>query len=252
MSGFVPDEQQLFQGGSIAALSAVVGSFLAVVVMRSAMGKQWWAGRSRCDGCDAVLGWNELVPVFGYLAARGRCQNCGMAIPRACLAVEVAGVVGALMAWWRFEGLELAFALLLGWQLLLLATFDALTGRLPRALNFGLGLSGLLAQVVLFGDWLLPLVGVAIAGAMLMLIAWLYQRVRGREGLGLGDIMLLAGAGSWLGPERIAPALLIGAIVGLGCWWLGSRRPHSPSDAELIPFAPALAAGIWISFLYVT
>ena len=156
------------------------------------------------------------------------------------------------MAWWRFEGLELAFALLLGWQLLLLATFDALTGRLPRALNFGLGLSGLLAQVVLYGDWLPPIVGAGFAGTMLVLIAWFYRRMRGREGLGFGDILLLTGAGAWLGLERIAPALLIGAIVGLGHWWLKSRRLHLPSDAELIQFAPALAVGIWVSFLYVT
>jgi leader peptidase (prepilin peptidase)/N-methyltransferase len=145
------------------------------------------------------------------------------------------GVVGAMLAW----------------QLLLVAALDAEHFWLPRLLTLPLVASGLLAAAAR-GLAVLQhhAIGAAAGFAILWLIAWVYRRLRGRDGLGGGDAYLLAGGGAWLGWAALPTVLVWGAGLGLGAALLAAliRRPLRADQP--IPFGVPLALGIWLTWLY--
>jgi leader peptidase (prepilin peptidase)/N-methyltransferase len=133
--------------------------------------------------------------------------------------------------------------------LLALALIDLRSWRLPDMLTLPLIAFGLAAA------WfdLLPeidlsdaLLGAAAGYLVLAGIAWLYRRLRQREGLGLGDAKLLAAAGAWLGPASLAWVILLAAPLGL-ILALARRTPLKGDSA--VPFGPPLALAFWLLFL---
>ena len=85
------------------------------------------------------------------------------------------------------------------------------------------------------------LIGSAAGFLSFALIAWLYRRLRGRDGLGLGDAKLLAGAGAWAGWQALPSVVLIGSVAALA--WVLARRPDPNRP---LPFGPFLALGFWL------
>lgn len=146
--------------------------------------------------------------------------------------------------------------LILGWTLLVLAIVDARTFMLPDCLTLPLIAAGIL-QAILFailggGSVLAALVesgmAAAVAYAFMAVIAIAFRRLRGREGLGLGDAKLFAAAGAWLGLPSLPSVLLIGAVSALAITILLARG--RPDRTLPLPFGPYLAAGTWITGLY--
>lgn len=205
---------------------------------------EWATARSRCPACGTTLAWYDLVPIWSFLLLRGRCRLCRARIDPAELGVELAALVPAVLAVALLEPLAAFLAACVGWILLAAALVDRRTLLLPDLLTLPLLAAGLL------GAWAglapaSPLGG--LAGALLgfagtALIGELYHRLRGREGLGLGDAKLLAAAGAWLGPAPLPLVLLVGAASALlAALATGAhRRPDEP-----IPFGPWLALGFW-------
>lgn len=136
---------------------------------------------------------------------------------------------------------------LLGVVLVALAAIDARTRTLPDALTLPLAISGL---VLAPHHAVLAHVMAALAcyGAMAAL-AWLYERARGRPGLGLGDAKMLAAGGAWLGPDGVPAALLIACALALLGAALLEARGRIDRESR-IPFGPFLAAGIWSAWLF--
>jgi len=85
------------------------------------------------------------------------------------------------------------------------------------------------------------LIGSAAGFLSFAVIAWAYRRLRGRDGLGLGDAKLLAGAGAWAGWQALPSVVLVGSVAALA--WVAVRRPD---PSRPIPFGPALALGFWL------
>lgn len=201
--------------GAIAGL--VTGSFLATLVVRWPRGQNL-SGRSACDHCGTRLRAVDLIPLLSFAVHRGRCHACAAPIDRHHPWIEAAcGLAGAL-AFWAEPSLHGFAGAIFGWILITLIVLDAEHYWLPDALTLSLLALGLwLGQGVLADR----LIGAAAGGGVFLLLAWGYQALRGREGLGLGDVKLIAALGAWLGWQMLPPLILVAAIIGL--LWAGGR-----------------------------
>lgn len=221
-----------------ALLGLVAGSFLATLVIRWPEGQQL-SGRSRCDSCGAVVAWVDLVPLLGWLALKGRCRACGAAIdPRHPLFEIMAAAIG-LLAMLAVPGPQGLWGAVLGWVLLALLALDLQHYWLPDRLTLpllALGLAG--------GMGTLPerLLGAATGGGGLLLLALLYRWLRGREGLGLGDVKLMAALGAWLSLGLLGPLLLAASVAGLAFAAVARWRRTAEDGAVMrVPFGACLA-----------
>lgn len=223
-------------------LGLVAGSFLATLVIRWPQGKGL-GGRSSCDSCGTALAARDLVPLLSFAAARGRCRHCGAAIPSQHLQLELtAGAVGALALFVAPGPVGLAGALF-GWLLLALLALDLDHFWLPDRLTFPLLALGL---VLGNGTPTQRIVGALVGGGGFLLLALAYRRLRGREGLGLGDAKLMAGLGAWLSPAMIGPLILLSALAGLAFAFVRARRSGGAAGmgkamTVRVPFGACLA-----------
>lgn len=229
----------------------LVGSFLGLVSLRLPRGEGFVGGRSRCRGCDRPLGPWRLIPLLSYVISRGRCAGCGAAIPVRYPAMEAAcaaiGVCAALTQPTVAAGLLTA---LLGWQLLLIAVVDGENFWLPDALTLPLLGTGVVAAVVLDRLSLVDSVaGAAVGFGGLWLIGRAYRRVRGRDGLGGGDPILLAAGGAWVGWIGLPSVLLWAALSGLSVVAARLLTGGRVSGSDRLPFGVFLAAGVWLTWL---
>ena len=240
-------------GGSIFLLVAApfVGSFLGVLVERLPVGRPVVMGRSHCDACGHALGPLELLPVVSWLLSRRRCRHCGARLSLFYPMIELAASLVAAWALVVVPWPPAAAPAGLGWVLLALPEIALRHLILPDVLTLPLMLAGLVLAAFTPQMQLADhLVGAVAGFLVLWLVATLYRRLRGREGLGLGDAKLFAAAGAWVGWQGLASVLLIGAVGGL-LWAIAAvavgrgRAPHEP-----LGFGPFLAAGLWLTWLY--
>jgi leader peptidase (prepilin peptidase) / N-methyltransferase len=238
-------------GWSLLLFAPFVGSFLGTVIRRLPEARPIVAGRSGCEACGARLTPRDLVPLASWLVARGRCRHCGAVLGWFYPGVELAALAVAAIAIVVHAPEQAWLDSLLGWWLLALGWIDLRTWLLPDVLTLPLVVLGLLAALALDPEDLADRAAAAAVGYLtLRTIGWVYERLRGREGLGQGDAKLLAAAGAWLGtaalPQVIllaaASALLSAAALGLA----GTRlRAHTA-----IPFGPFLALATWPIWLF--
>lgn len=228
-----------------------IGSLLGVLITRLPAGEPVAFARSRCPACGRSLTAIDLVPFLSWLILRGRCRSCHTPIGLFYPLIEAAAVAVAVWA-----GLTVPPALLwiscgLGWTLLTLAVIDSQTLLLPDALTLPLLPAGLAAA---YAVSVLPmtdhLIGAAIGGAIPAGLRLLYRRFRGREGLGLGDVKLLAAAGAWVAWQGLVGVILIGSIIALITILAIAAWERRLDHHRLIPFGPFLCFGLWIVWLY--
>jgi len=226
-------------------LGAIVGSFLGALVMRWPRGESVVRGRSKCDGCGRTLGPLELIPIFGALLARGRCRSCGELIDPVHGLMEIGGALIAGFSLLLLPVPAAALFMVAGWLLLALAVLDARHMWLPDALTLPLAALGLT-----LGDWVLPapfgdrMIGAAIGYGGLFLLAIGYRRLRGREGLGLGDAKLLGAIGAWTGWQILPLVLLVASLAGL-LWALALRLTGKAVDGKTpLPFGAFLCLAV--------
>lgn len=229
-----------------AVLGAIVGSFIAALVMRWPRGESVVGGRSRCDSCGETLRATELVPLLSYLVQRGRCRRCGARIDPKHTAIELAGVlIGVVSVLAHPLPLALVTAGF-GWWLLAVAAIDAEEQWLPDALTLPLVLLGLLAARAGFGPPLLDrAIGAGVGGLGLALLAWIYRAARGREGLGGGDPKLLAGIGAWLGVLQLPFVLLGAGLAGLAAVLALAARGQDVGATTRLPLGSLMAVAAW-------
>ncbi len=244
------------------------GSFLNVCIYRVPRDLSIvWPGSS-CPNCGKPIAWYDNLPVLSFLILRGRCRRCAEPIGYRYLAVEMttALLFGFIVARSGFT-LESLKACLFVSILVVLFWTDVEERLLPDEFTLGGTLVGLtLAAFVPIGSELagslIPAAGPRLqsllnsaAGAIVLAVplaglGWLYQRVRRRVGLGLGDVKLLLLIGAFLGVERGLIALMIGSVSGsvVGVTYIFVRR-KDPQTYQL-PFGSFLCAGAVISALW--
>jgi leader peptidase (prepilin peptidase)/N-methyltransferase len=231
------------------------GSFLNVVITRLPRGERIWAGRSHCPQCHAAICWYDNIPLLSYLRLKGRCRSCGAPIPLRYPLVESAAGLLALALWGRFPYSPLLvaygpFAL----ALLALSVIDLECRLLPDAITLpGLGLGLGLALVLPHLSFLGAAVGALLGGLSLYVVGWLYEKIKGRQGLGGGDVKLLAMIGAFLGatalPLVIFLSAALGTVVGLALVLAQGRWRQGQWRSAAIPYGPFLAAGALIYLL---
>ncbi len=232
-------------------VSPFIGSFIGVLIGRLPADNPVVLARSRCETCGKALGPAEMVPLLSYLALRGRCRACGAAIGRFHPMVELAALGIAIWAASLDESVRLWADCVLGWTLLALAWIDVRAMILPDVLTLPLLLAGLAFSLILDPDRIADhALGAAIGWLIFWAVARLYRALRDREGLGGGDMKLLAAAGAWVTWSGLGPVMLIAALIGLAVGLCVRLRGAKPTGATVIPFGAPLALAAWIVWLY--
>lgn len=234
--------------GSLLALvvGLCLGSFATAASARLPSRQPLLNDRSRCPACGTELGVRDLVPLFSWLAARGRCRHCAAAVPLRYPLIEVATALLVLLAYLRFgAGPETLLLAALATALVVLAATDLEHRLIPDAVNAAVALLGLAwiaaRHGAAAGPWIEGLLAALLLGGLALLLRWLFGRLLRRESLGLGDVKLMAAAGLWLGPFGIAPFLLLSGLGGVAlalAWRLATGR-------RAFPFGPCLAVGLY-------
>jgi leader peptidase (prepilin peptidase)/N-methyltransferase len=228
----------------LAGLGACVGSFLNVVIHRLPRKESLLRPGSRCPDCrEPIRPWDN-VPVISWLLLRGRCRACGERISFRYPFVELLTAV-LFMAAGRFiaEPTGLAVALVFATAMIAVTFIDLDHMIIPDVITLPgtlLGLAAAFAGLVV--GPLDALLGVLIGAGGLLFIATGYRAATGREGLGGGDVKLLAMVGAFLGPVGAFLTILIGSVSGtlFATWFM--LRTGKGRTAEL-PFGTFLAPG---------
>lgn len=224
----------------------LIGSFLNVCVYRLPRDLSVVRPRSHCPACDKLIVWYDNIPLVSYLVLAGRCRHCGDRIPLRYPIVELAtGVAFALCV--SKLGLSLAalkFSVFSAIMIALIAT-DIEERILPDEFTLGgtlvglvfarfvpleIGLGGFFVPGTL-GRWVSvadAALAAGVASGSIWLVAWLYQKLRHREGMGLGDVKMIAMIGAFLGLSlallTLVVASLFGSIIGVPFAFFAKRK----------------------------
>lgn len=236
-------------------LAPAVGSFLAVLVDRLPRGEDVLRQPSACRTCGQRLRAWDLVPVLSFVWLRGRCRHCQAALPPGLIYVEILATGAAVLAViaGRAPG-EILLSSLFLWLLLALAACDLRWMRLPDVLvaalfatSLGWASAGALPSVGLEA----ALLGAVLGSGSFWALRLGYQALRGREGLGLGDVKLMAGLGAFAGPWDLALLVLLAALMALAAALMVRWRAASAGPFALmaLPFGTALCGAGFLLWL---
>jgi leader peptidase (prepilin peptidase)/N-methyltransferase len=199
-----------------AVFGLIAGSFCNVVVHRVPRGSSIVKPRSACPRCGTRIAWYENIPVASYLALRGRCSGCRSRISARYPLVEGAGAALAIVAVRRFgPGIDAVFAFAFLMALLVVTLIDWDFRIIPDAISLpfiiiGLAWSLVRADLTLESSALGALVG----GGSLLVIGSLYKLARKTEGIGGGDVKLMAMIGAFVGFKLVLPVILVASFGG--------------------------------------
>ena len=224
----------------MALLGLIAGSFLSVVAHRVPLGESIVAPRSRCPNCGTQIAAYDNVPLFSYLALRGRCRHCDAKVPATYPLLEagLAAVFVAILLRYSDDGIEIALGACLAATLATITLTDLEHRVIPNKVLIVAALVAVGLLVAGDRDALAEhAIAAAIAFAVMFLIAIVYPR-----GMGMGDVKLAGVMGLYLG-KAVAPALLIGFAAGalFGLALIASRGAEARKQA--VPFGPFLALG---------
>ncbi|MDD5761307.1 MAG: prepilin peptidase [bacterium] len=237
-----PSGVVIMTASAVFLLGACIGSFLNVVIHRLPRGESIVSPRSRCPGCGrAIRSW-ENIPMASFIALRGKCAGCGGAISLRYPAVEAltaAGFVAIFLL--GSHGFPLLRDLLFFSLLVPIAFIDIDHRIIPDELSLGGLAAGLFLSFLPGGDWKGSVAGAVLGGGILYATAFLYEKIRGAEGMGGGDIKLLAMIGAFVGWRGTLVTIFFGALLGAVGGMLAMRKGGEGLKTA-VPFGPYLCA----------
>lgn len=232
-------------------LGSIIGSFLNVCIIRVPEGRSIVSPPSHCPTCKSAIRFYDNIPVFSYILLGGKCRGCGERIsPRYPLVEFLTGCLSVLLLLRFGPSLSYVVYLLFVSSLVVITFIDIDHRIIPDkislpAIPIGFALSFLLPEVT----WLQSLIGILVGGGSLLLVAVVYEAITGVEGMGGGDIKLLAMLGAFLGWEgvlfTIMASSLIGSVAGGGYMVLSGKGRKAA-----VPFGPFLSLGAFIYLLW--
>jgi leader peptidase (prepilin peptidase)/N-methyltransferase len=235
----------------VALFGAAIGSFLNVCIWRIPEGNSIVSPPSHCPACGHEIRFYDNIPVVSYLLLGGRCRDCNEKISLRYPLVELITAVMAALLFWKY-GLSLKFlASFLFVAALIVITFIDLDHQIiPDVISLpGIPIFFLAALFVMGLPLLETLLGILIGGGSLYLVAACYELITKREGMGGGDIKLLAMLGAFLGWKSLLFIVMVssflGALVGITLMILKGRDMK-----YAVPFGPflSIAAVAYIFF----
>jgi leader peptidase (prepilin peptidase) / N-methyltransferase len=241
-----------------------IGSFLNVCIHRiPAEQSLVWPG-SRCPRCAVPIAWYDNIPIISWLRLGGRCRACQAPISARYPVIELLAGGLAVLSLARFGVTPWAVvAFAFACALVVVSVIDLDHGIIPDVISLPGILAGLAVSALVPGSVGLwdAFAGAVLGGGVLWAIAAVYQRAAGIEGLGLGDVKLLAMIGAFLGWQSLPAVLLVASITGSlgGIALIASRRGRARARRVLhtlgpgalarhlrrtpLPFGPFLALG---------
>lgn len=221
-------------------LGACLGSFYNVCIYRYIAGESIVTPRSHCPKCSHVLSWWENIPIISYLILRGRCLKCGEKISIKYLVVELIAAIWALGIYLKFGfSIQFFIFLLFGGIFIILSFIDLEIFILPDELTLPGSILAFLSAPLIGVSFKLSFWGAVVGGGFFLLIQQGYKLIKGREGLGTGDIKLMFMIGALLGVSAIPFVVFVGSIMGLlgGLYYL---KKQNQTTQNPIPFGPFL------------
>lgn len=231
-------------------LGACLGSFFNVLIYRLPREESIVRPASRCPACGRPVRAWENVPIVSFLLLRGKCAGCGSGISWRYPVVEAASGVGFLLiAWADGPGFVLLRDLVFFSLLIPIVFIDIDHRIIPDELSLGGLAAGILLSFLPGGDWKGALVGMALGGGILFVTAAVYHKVTGIEGLGGGDIKLLAMIGAFLGWRGALFTIFFGSLLGVAGGLVAMRKGDEGLKTA-IPYGPYLCvAALFARFL---
>jgi len=226
-----------------AALGAIVGSFLNVCIYRLPRGRSIVWPSSACPHCGRPLSWFENIPIASYVVLRGRCRTCHTPLTLRYPAIEaITGLMFALGWWYYGPGILLVSRLIFGCALIVLFAIDLEHHILPNVITVPGILVGFAFSFVTEPGWLASLIGIIMGGGVLWAVAEGYYWLRHEEGLGMGDVKMLAMIGAFVGWKLTLVALMLGSLSGsvIGMYLVATERG---TLKYALPFGTFLAIG---------
>jgi leader peptidase (prepilin peptidase)/N-methyltransferase len=254
---------------AVGIIGAIIGSFLNVVIHRVPREESVAFPASHCPSCDTAIRPYDNIPVISWAVLRGRCRACRAPISARYPAVEL--LTGTLFAltYMLHSGLTLSlpFDLAFVAAIVALVFIDAEHMILPNVITYPGAALALLARVVvpnLYGvaalggehtpAWLLSLggavLGALMGGGFLWLVGWLWERARGVEAMGLGDVKMMFMVGAYLGWRLTILTIFVGVLGGSIIGILLMARQRQRNMQMLLPFGVFLGLGAIAALLF--
>jgi leader peptidase (prepilin peptidase)/N-methyltransferase len=232
-------------------LGAVIGSFLNVCICRLPENRSVIFPPSHCPKCDYRIPFYDNIPILSYLLLGGKCRSCKTRISLQYPLVELINGLLALFLFLKFgSGLTFLFLFVFCSALVAVTFIDLKHQIIPDVISLPGIVIGFAASFCLpWLGWQNSLTGILAGGGSLFLVAYGYHFFTGKEGMGGGDIKLLAMMGAFLGwravPFIIFTGALAGSVIGVSIM-LAQKK-----DSKLaIPFGPFLAFGALLFIFY--
>lgn len=233
-----------------------VGSFLNVVIYRVPNGMSLAFPASHCPNCNYELKWYDNIPVISYILLGGKCRSCKNRISMRYTAVELANMLLWILSVAVFWERSAVFAVItaIASSLMLCVFFIDLEHKL--VFDRFVIMIGILGIASLIFDpaygWGSHLIGGAVGFISFYGIAWGFEKLRGVEGLGGGDIKLTAVCGLLLGWQRLLLSVILAAVSASIVLVIISRKESSSEDGEATeyPFAPFLTSGFALAMYF--
>ena len=227
-------------------LGAIVGSFLNVCIHRLPKYESVVRPASRCPACGRSIRWFENIPVVSWVALRARCAGCGSRISAMYPAVELTTAVTFAAGYLVFGVTPLLpVRLVFASALIVLAVTDLRERLLPNAITYPGVVAGLLCSAFLPPGLKDALLGVIVGAGVPFLVGEAFYRLRGIEGLGMGDVKMLGMIGAFLGWQlalfTLFAASLLGVLVGVPMTFIRRDRYYQ------IPLGTFLALGALVA-----
>jgi leader peptidase (prepilin peptidase)/N-methyltransferase len=230
----------------VTIFGVAVGSFLNVCIHRLPIRESLAFPASHCPNCSAPIKPYDNIPLLSYLVLRGRCRACGASISVQYPIVEFATGAVFLAAFLLFDSPILYQRLLFACAMIVLFVIDLEHRILPDVITLpGIAL-GFLFSFFMPPGWRESLIGLIVGGGSLWLMGEAYFRLRGEEGMGFGDVKMLAMIGAFLGWKLMLLTLIMGSFLGsaIGIAMIALKR----GDMKYaLPFGTFLAVGALVA-----
>jgi leader peptidase (prepilin peptidase)/N-methyltransferase len=231
----------------LALLGLAVGSFLNVCIHRIPRAQSLLHPGSRCPRCGYALRWFDNIPILSYVLLRGRCRKCRAPISIRYPIVEIV-TMALFLAHYAIFGWSalLAVRLLFACALLVLFAIDLEHHLLPNVITLPGIAAGLVASALLPPGLRDAIVGMLVGGGVLWVIGEAYYRYSGQEGMGGGDVKMLAMIGAFLGWKLVLVTLVLSSVAGsiIGMLVIASRRGGMK---YALPYGTFLALGALVA-----
>ena len=237
---------------SLLVLSYLLGSFYNVLIYRIPQGISFILPSSKCTQCNKKIKWFDNIPIFSFIFLKGKCRHCKKSFSFQYLLVEIISPILMITLLLYNETLYKGIVGYLFFSVLLIIFFIDLEHKIiPNTLTYSLALFGVILNFInlnFYNAIYTIFFGALIGGGPIFLLMYLYKKIRGVDGMGMGDIKLFIVLGIWLGWLNCLLIIFISAMIGSIVGIVGILIKKVESQQQL-PFGPFIIISTLLVYL---